>query len=256
MKIGRVAVAAGALSALAMAAGTSAASAAGCTPVSTSKGPMTAAVVDTSVTGPVNASGCDIGAYYDAAGSGSSVSGADISGAQSYGVFVDGGAGNVSVDVTNSSIHNIGDTPFDGVQRGNAVYYYGYQTAGTASGNVTGNNVYAYQKGGIVVNGSNASAVVTNNTVTGLGPVPFIAQNGIQFGFGSSGVASSNQISDNDYTGCSNRDAAKTGCVPYVSTGLLLYDVDPSQVSRFQNKYRDDQRNESVTPASQVNAHS
>ncbi|HUZ29876.1 MAG TPA: hypothetical protein VMU90_11575 [Solirubrobacteraceae bacterium] len=249
---------AGALTAGAMMIGASAASAATCTPVVTSKGTLTAAVIDTSLAGTVvDASGCDIGAYYDSVGNGASVSsGAEIFGATQYGVFVDGGKGNVSVDVTNSSIHNIGDVPFGGVQHGIGIYYYGYNTLGTVSGTVSSNSVFAYQKGGITVNGGNASANVTGNTVTGLGQVPFIAQNGIQFGFGATGVASGNQISGNYYTGCSNQDAAKTGCVPYVSAGLLLYDINPSQVSRFNNKYRDDQRNELVVTDAQLNAHS
>lgn len=256
MRLTHLSAVAGALTAAALFAGVGAASAAGCTTVVTSKGTLTAAVYDASVTGPVDASGCDIGAYYDSAGNGDTVSGADISGATQYGVFVDGISGDVSVDVTNSSIHNIGDTPFDGVQYGVGVYYYGYNTAGTVTGTVSGNAVYQYQKGGITVNGANASVAVSDNTVTGLGPVPFIAQNGIQFGFGATGSASGNQISDNYYTGCSNQAAAKTGCIPYVSAGLLLYDVDPSQVSRSQNQYQDDQRNEYVEPADQVSAHS
>lgn len=256
MRITRMFAAAGGAMAAALALAPSGALAATCTPVSTSKGVLTAAVVDASVTGPVDATGCDIGAYYDAAGSGDSVSGADISGARQYGVFVDGGNGDVSVNVTNSSIHNIGDVPFDGVQYGIAVYYYGYNTVGNVSGNVTGNSISQYQKGGVTVNGSNASVDVTNNDVTGLGPVPFIAQNGVQFGYGASGVASGNQISDNDYTGCSNQDAAKTGCVPYVSVGLLLYDVNPSQIKRNDNKYSNDQRNEDVATEASVDAHS
>lgn len=257
MRITRLSTIAAALTAAAMAVGAGAASAATCTPVNTSKGTLTAAVVDTSVTGTtVDASGCDIGVYYDNGGSGDSVSNADISGAKQYGVFVDGGKGDVSVDVSSSSIHNIGDTPFDGVQYGNAIYYYGYDTTGTVSGTVSGNTVSEYQKGGIIVSGGNASADVTDNTVTGLGPVDFIAQNGIQLGFSATGVVSGNQISGNDYTGCSNQDAAKTGCIPYVSTGLLLYDVDPSQVRRSNNHYRDDQRNEYVGTTASVDAHS
>lgn len=227
-----------------------------CLTVNTSKGAMTTARYDTPVTGLVDATGCQIGAYYDAAGTGDSVSAAEIENATDYGVFVDGGTGNVSVDITGSSIHNIGDTPFDGVQRGNAIYYYGYNTAGTASGTVSGNAVSEYQKGGIVVSGEYASTVVTDNTVTGLGPVAFIAQNGVQFGYGATGSVSGNQISDNYYTGCSNHDAAKTGCTPYVSTGLLLYDIDPSQVSSSNNHFRDDQRNSYVATASEVSAHS
>jgi hypothetical protein len=143
---------------------------------------MTAAVVDTTPGSgsTVNATGCDIGTYYDSGATASTLSGVTVENATQYGVFVDGGKGDVSVDVSDSSIHNIGDVPFDGAQHGNAIYYYGYNTTGTVSGTVSGNTVYQYQKGGIITNGGNASTVVTDNTVTGLGPVSFIAQNGVQ----------------------------------------------------------------------------
>src|SRR5256885_10647383 len=84
---------------------------------------------------------------------------------------------------------------------------------------------------------------ISASTVQGVGPVSYIAQNGVQFGFGAAGEVSGNTISDNFYTGCSHRDAAKTGCTPYVSAGLLLYDIDPSTVRRSNNMYRNNQFN-------------
>lgn len=242
----RISILAVALTALVMTVGTSAASAAGCTTVTTSRGTYTAAAVDTPVTGTLDASGCQIGAYYDTSGLG--VFNADISGASYYGVFVDTGA---SVDVTDSTISNIGETPFNGAQHGWGVFY-----ADGASGTVDSNTIFLYQKSGIVVDGTGTSATVTNNTVTGNGPVPYIAQNGIEVLDGATGTVSGNAISGDYYTGCSNKDAAKTGCVPYVAVGLLLYDVNPSQVSRSHNLYRDDQRNEYVGPSAEVTAHS
>ena len=56
---------------------------------------------------------------------------------------------------------------------------------------VTGNEVRGYQKTGIVVNGS-VLTLVDNNTVQGLGQVPYIAQNGVQVGFGGAGLVSRN----------------------------------------------------------------
>ena len=84
---------------------------------------------------------------------------------------------------------------------------------------------------------------MTNNTVAGEGQIDYIAQNGIQFGYGASGSVTGNTITGNWWTGCSNQDAAKTGCTPWVSTGLLLYDVDANAVNVSNNTYRDDQRN-------------
>jgi predicted extracellular nuclease len=78
---------------------------------------------------------------------------------------------------------------------------------------VSGNEVRDYQKGGIVANGS-VKVTVLNNTVDGVGPVDYIAQNGIQVAFGGTGVVESNTVTDNFYTG------ADLGC------GLLFLDAD------------------------------
>jgi hypothetical protein len=77
------------------------------TVTTTSLGTLTAAVVDpgNDYAGPLPLSGCQIGVYFDKAGS---VTHADIAGATHYGVFADTGA---KVDVTDSHIHQIGDTP-------------------------------------------------------------------------------------------------------------------------------------------------
>lgn len=200
------------------------ASAQSCMPVTTSHGPLTAAVVDptSAVTGTVTPTGCDIGVYFGPGTSGT-VEDATISGFVQYGVYNDGG----HVTVTGSSISDIGDTPFDGVQYGLGVYFVNPNlvnsslTSSPATGSISGNTVSQYQKGGITVNGAGSSAAVSDNAVTGLGPVPFIAQNGIQFGFGASVRLSSlsgNVVRGNIYTEGSAPPA-------YVSAGFLFYDT-------------------------------
>jgi parallel beta-helix repeat protein len=69
----------------------------------------------------------------------------------------------------------------------------------TVSVQVEHNVVSKYQKTGIVAN-SNVTVEVDHNKVTGLGPVNYIAQNGIQFGFGALGHVQQNQVSANTYT--------------------------------------------------------
>jgi parallel beta-helix repeat protein len=199
--------------------------AASCHTVSTSHGSLTAAVVNPSstVSGAVTPTGCDIGVYFGPGTSGT-VNGATISGFVEYGVYNDGG----TVTVEDSTISNIGDTPFDGVQYGIGVYFVNpnlvdsSESTSSASGIISGNTISQYQKGGITVNGSGSTATVTDNTVTGLGPVSFIAQNGIQFGFGATvdvGAVSGNTISGNIYT----EGDAPPG---YVSTGFLFYETN------------------------------
>jgi hypothetical protein len=192
-----------------------------CTTVHTSVGDLTAAVVDpgSNYAGPLPLSGCQIGVYFDQAGS---VANADISGATHYGVFADRGA---AVSVTNSKIHKIGNSPFDGAQNGRAVFY-----AAGANGTVSGNNIYDYQKNGVVLTGTNTAVQVLNNTVTGRGHLTDIAQNGVVVLYGATGLIKGNSISHNWYT--------PAGVTAY---GLLL--IDANGVRQQANTFLDNEGN-------------
>lgn len=178
---------------------------------------LTAAQIGGDVTGTLDATGCDIGVYY-APGTRGTVNNADIFGATYYGVLANG----ADVNVLNSQVHNIGNTPFDGSQHGVGILYIN-----GASGLIDGNSVYQYQKGGIVVTGTGTTATVTNNDVRGLGPVDFIAQNGIQVSRGAVATVRGNTISDNFYTGHVGVGPNPGGQNPpgweYFSAGLLLF---------------------------------
>jgi hypothetical protein len=201
---------------------------------------LTAAVIavqDQSVTGPVDATACNIGVYVGP-GVDASVDGASIDGHPNYyGVLVNGG----SASVTGSTVNDIGETPPNGTQHGVAIAFIN-----GATGTVAGNDVERYQKGGVVVKGS--AVDTTANTVVGLDPVAFIAQNGVQYSQSATGSISGNEIDANDYTGCSSQAAAKTGCIAYVSTGLLMFGVDPNAVKASNNHFRNDQRNQYMGP--------
>ncbi len=162
---------------------------------------LTAAQIGGTVTGTLDATGCNIGAYNP-----TSVTGADIYGANYYGVVVNGDAGSVTTNVKTSSIHDIGETPLNGTQHGNAIYYRALGT-GTATGVISGNTITNYQKGGITVNGK-VTATITNNHVTGQGPVNYIAQNGIQVGYGAKASVTGNTVTGNAYTGANNASSA------------------------------------------------
>jgi parallel beta-helix repeat protein len=172
---------------------------------------MTAAQIGGDVTSaaPLDATGCNIGVYYgplyDTTGTiqtgtapAGNVTGASIFGANYFGVLVNGDVGSTSVNVTNSTVSQIGENPLNGTQHGVAVYYRAF--GGSAGGTISGNQISSYQKGGITVNG-NVSATITNNNVTGQGPVDYIAQNGIQIGFGAKATVSGNTVTGNAYTG-------------------------------------------------------
>jgi hypothetical protein len=135
--------------------------------------------------------------------------------------------------------------PFNGTQHGVAVYY-----VNGATGTVDGNSVHDYQKGDIVVNGDGTAATVTNNDVRGLGPVDFIAQNGIQVSRGAIGNVRGNQISDNFYTGTVGVGPNPGGQNPpgwqYFSTGLLLFQAGDGTFTAAN--FSGNQRNKAVVP--------
>jgi hypothetical protein len=90
-----------------------------------------------------------------------------------------------------------------GCQEGNAIEVRNFgAVAWTPNVRIRGNVVSNYQKTGIVANGD-VQAQIDDNIVTGAGPVNYIAQNGIQIGFGAKAIVRGNQVSDNSYTGTS-----------------------------------------------------
>jgi len=216
-----------------------------CTPVAPSDTKfgtlVTAAVVvlaTTTVSGTVNAAGCDVGVYISVFAPGTTVT-ATVNDANKVGVFNDGATG---VTVTGSTVRCTGNhggtntgpcTDFspNGVQTGIDVYY---SCAGT--GTISSNTINQYQKGGITVRDLD-NVFVTGNTVTGLGLVNFIAQNGIEFGFGTCGPTVStanvgqvtgNTVTDNQYNGNGGRAPP-----PYISSGILaqaIGDPGPGQI--------------------------
>ena len=158
---------------------------------------LTAAQINGTVTGDLDATGCDIGVYNP-----TSVIKADIHDARYFGVVVNGVT---NVNITNSKVHQIGEKPFNGTQHGRAITYIN-----GASGTISGNQVYDFQKNGIEVIGLNAdasapssvktSATVQKNIVTGQGHIDYIAQNGIVIRDGASATVMDNTVSRVWYT--------------------------------------------------------
>ena len=101
---------------------------------------LTAAQIGGNVTGDLDATGCDIGVYYGP-GTKGSVKKATIKNAKYFGVLNYGG----KVDVKDSTISQIGDTPFNGSQHGIGILYTtekdldGTTISGTAEGTISGN---------------------------------------------------------------------------------------------------------------------
>ena len=130
---------------------------------------------------------------------------------QEFGILVIGGA---NAQITGDAVTNIRDTNSSlfGCQFGVGIMigreYWPVANfssddvedfAGTAT--ISHTTVSGYQKGGIVIDGPKAAAVVSDSTVAGVGPTPGIAQNGIQVSRGASGQVLDNTVRGNQYTG-------------------------------------------------------
>jgi hypothetical protein len=107
----------------------------------------------------------------------------------------------------------------EGCQAGNGIFAQADGAGGTAAVLVGANSVHDFQKTGIVGNEIGTTLTATGNIVTGLGPSPNIAQNGIQIGFGATGSIAGNTVSNVSYSPCST----VANCVGS-ATGILLYD--------------------------------
>ena len=177
---------------------------------------LTAALINppNTVSGDVDATGCNIGVYY-APGAKGRVDHANVHGANYFGVVNNG----AEVDVTNSYISDIGESPLNGDQHGVAVYF-AFQSS--ARGNIQGNYIWNYQKGGIVVSGPSSAANIQQNTVIGQGPVNYIAQNGIEAGYGASVSIEQNFVYGNSYTG-----AGETASGGIIVVGGACYGGNP-----------------------------
>jgi hypothetical protein len=127
------------------------------------------------------------------------------------GIMFDDASGNI----TNNKVLHINQGP-SGCQEGNAIEVRNFTSATVRTATVSGNRVYAYQKGGIIVNGT-VSATVSNNIVGESATQANLAANGIQIGFGAQGNVSANQIEGNTWLGF---DAETSN---YSATAVLLY---------------------------------
>jgi parallel beta-helix repeat protein len=130
------------------------------------------------------------------------------------GIFLESASGTV----VGNTVRNIRQVN-SGCQEGSGIEVrnppYDGTHPGTRQVHITGNRVSAYQKTGILVVGD-VDAEIYLNRVTGLGPVNFIAQNGIQVSAGARATLKLNHVEGNEYLPEST-----------VSTGILLFGAAP-----------------------------
>jgi parallel beta-helix repeat protein len=126
---------------------------------------------------------------------------------------------NASGTVDNAAVRNMRLGPgLEGCQGGLGILVQsGGQ--GTASVLVQDTSVHAYQKNGITASGAATTLTARRNRVTGLGPTPHIAQNGIQVSFGATGSVENNTIANHVWTGCTPE------ACDWVSTNVLVFEA-------------------------------
>ena len=136
--------------------------------------------------------------------------------------------------ISNNTVNDLeqGTNGQSGCQEGNGIDVRNAPfTAGGVDFKVTisNNTVTDYQKTGILANGS-VAATITGNTVTGDGPVSYIASNGIQVGFGATATVKGNTASGNWYTPASD-----------IACGFLIFQADG--VNASSNNFFNNERN-------------
>ncbi len=114
----------------------------------------------------------------------------------------------------------------EGCQSGLGIYVEA-GASGISKVTAQANSVHDFQKNGITANGTGASLTAAQNVVTGWGPTPFIAQNGIQIGFGGTGTINGNVVTNVVYSPC-----ASTASCSDSSTGILIYQANGVNISQ------------------------
>ena len=156
----------------------------------------------------------------------------DAGTARLRGILFDGVGGGVITDNNVTGIEQ-GANGESGCQEGTGIDVRNepFDTTGTDFRvTISDNTVTDYQKGGIVANGS-VAAIITDNTVTGDGPISYIAQNGIQVAYGATAIVKNNSSGENWYTPSS-----------YVACGFLVYQADGVRASG--NNFFKNERNQ------------
>jgi hypothetical protein len=130
-------------------------------------------------------------------------------------VFVSGGA---TLDFADAAVTAAGAVPINGCQGGIGVL--------VTNGQLKASDVAisGYQKNGIAIKNVGSSATIDNVEVTGAGPTPLIAQNGIEIAEGAWGSVNGSTVSGNE---CDHPSCGPDSLNQSQSAGVLFYDAAP-----------------------------
>lgn len=113
----------------------------------------------------------------------------------------------------------------DGSQSGNAIEVDSSEGA-QSKVTILNNSVDDHQKNGITANETGSSVTINRSVVVGLAPANGAAQNGIQIGFGASGLISNNNVSNHVRAPCLSLTQCDTD-----ATDVLIFQSDSVQVN-------------------------
>jgi hypothetical protein len=137
------------------------------------------------------------------------------------GIFVgDGGtlsANSIAVDGASTSLDN-----YKGCQHGIAIEVGSKTPAEVGHAKLKNVTVSGYEKNGPTVKSPGSTMSITGSTITGEGPSPYIAQNGIEVAWGGQATIKSSHVSGNE---CSIPVVCEA--VAEQATGVLFYEAAP-----------------------------
>ena len=143
------------------------------------------------------------------------------------GIFYRNGSGKIN-NVSVKNIRYFPDTLL-GCQSGLGIFAQSGDEPGVHRGarvEVFNSSIHDYQKNGITGNEHGTELRVVGNAVSGLGPTPAIAQNGVQIGFGARGRIVKNSIINHIFSLCTTQ----SNCSFTASSILIVSAVSGIQV--------------------------
>lgn len=132
---------------------------------------------------------------------------------------------NASGTVNDMAVRNIQLAPsLFGCQAGIGVFVQS-GGGGRSRVDILDSSIHDYQKNGIVASEARTEVHISGNAVSGIGPTPLIAQNGIQVSFGAKGIVDNNSVINHLYSQCTPANCA------FFAANILIFDSDGVTVS-------------------------
>jgi hypothetical protein len=140
-----------------------------------------------------------------------------------YGINVAGGA---ELKATGDTIVGASTTlnEYKGCQHGVAVEVGSHKAALVGHATLKNDTISGYEKNGPTVAGAGSTMKVLDSTITGEGPSPYIAQNGVEVAYGGAGVVKGTTVTANE---CELAGACSSSDLENQADGVLFYAAAP-----------------------------